>query len=162
LLEYIDPMDLKTLRKLSTEESSKRLINKHDELSRLMALLRNRDLPENLKEAINHDVEGINFFTGPNKELLKRVRSAEIRILRRIEKEEKLVPKNAYRTRWMAIGMSVFGIPIGVAFGASLGNMAFLAIGIPMGMSIGIALGASMDSKANKEGRQLDIEISQL
>jgi hypothetical protein len=152
-------MDLTTLRKLSTEENSKRLIYKHDELSRLMALLRNRDLRENLKEAINIDVEGINSFTGSNKELLKRIRSAELRILKRIEKEEKLVPKNTYRTRWMAIGMTVFGIPIGVSFGAGLGNMAFLAIGIPMGMSIGIALGTGMDKKAHNEGRQLDIEI---
>ena len=79
-----------------------------------------------------------------------------------IEKEEKLVPKNAYRTRWMAIGMSVFGVPIGMAFGASLGNMAFLAIGIPLGMAIGIAIGAGMDKKALEEGRQLDIEIRSL
>ncbi len=90
------------------------------------------------------------------------MRSAELRILKLIEKEQKLVPKNTYRNRWMAIGMSVFGVPIGVAFGASLGNMAFLAIGIPIGMAIGIGLGTGMDKKALEEGRQLDIEIRSL
>lgn len=55
----------------------------------------------------------------------------ELRILKLIEKELKLVPKNSYRNRWMAIGMSAFGVPIG----------------------------AGMDKKAFEEGRQLDMEI---
>jgi hypothetical protein len=52
--------------------------------------------------------------------------------------------------------MSAFGLPLGVAFGAALGNMAFLGIGLPIGMSIGIALGNGMDTKAKNEGRQLE------
>ena len=84
----------------------------------------------------------------------------EFRILKLIEKEQKLVPKNIYRNRWLAIGMSAFGIPFRVAFGISLGNMAFLAIGLPLGMAIGIAIGAGMDKKAFEEGRQLDLEIT--
>lgn len=126
-------MELKNLNKISDQESSKKLIYKHDELTRLLELL--------------------------NKMLLKRLRSSELRILKLIEKELKLVPRNTYRTRWMAIGMSIFGIPMGVAFGASLGNMAFLAIGIPIGMSIGIAIGTGMDKKAHEQDKQLDIEI---
>jgi len=61
---------------------------------------------------------------------------------------------------WLAVGMAAFGIPLGVAFGASLGNMAFLAIGIPVGMAIGIAVGTGMDKKAFEEGRQIDLEIT--
>jgi hypothetical protein len=59
----------------------------------------------------------------------------------------------------MILGIAVFGIPIGVIFGASLDNMAYLAIGLPIGLVIGIGVGAVMDQKALKEGRQLDIEI---
>ena len=140
-------------------EESRKLKYKYDEFCLLIDLLRNRDLPAELVNSMNQDIEGINSFSGSNKELLKRVRSAELRILKLIEKEQKLVPKNTYRIRWMAIGMSVFGVPIGIAFGASLGNMAFLAIGIPLGMAIGIGLGTGMDKKALEEGRQLDIEI---
>ena len=55
--------------------------------------------------------------------------------------------------------MSAFGIPIGVAFGSSVGNMGLLAIGMPIGMGIGIAVGAHMDKKAADQGRQLDLEI---
>ncbi|MBT8222071.1 MAG: hypothetical protein KJN96_02760 [Eudoraea sp.] len=59
----------------------------------------------------------------------------------------------------MALGMAVFGVPMGVAFGAALDNMAFLGIGIPIGMAIGIAIGTAMDEQAKKEGRQLDIDL---
>ncbi len=55
--------------------------------------------------------------------------------------------------------MSVFGVPLGVVFGASFGNMGFIGIGLPIGMVIGMALGVSMDKKAFEEGRQLDLEI---
>jgi hypothetical protein len=153
-------MELKKLNEISEQKSSQRLLRKHDELTRLIDLLRSRDLPSKLLDSVNRETENINSFKGTNRELLRKVRSAELRILKQLEKDMKLVPKNTYRTRWMAIGMSVFGVPIGVAFGAGLGNMAFLAIGIPIGMSIGIAVGALMDKKAFEEGRQLDIEIS--
>ena len=80
-------------------------------------------------------------------------------ILKLIEKELKLVPKNLYRDRWLAIGMAGFGLPFGVAFGAAFGNMAFIGIGIPIGLAIGIAIGSGMDKKALDEGKQLDVEI---
>jgi len=155
-------MELKELKEITGLEQSRKLKYKYDEFVLLIDLLRKRELPAELVSSMNQYIEGINSLSVSNKELLKQVRSAELRILKLIEKEEKLVPKNAYRTRWMAIGMSVFGVPIGMAFGASLGNMAFLAIGIPLGMAIGIAIGAGMDKKALEEGRQLDIEIRSL
>lgn len=50
--------------------------------------------------------------------------------------------------------MASFGIPIGMAFGISFENMAFLGVGI----AIGIVVGIQMDKKAFKEGRQLVLE----
>lgn len=55
--------------------------------------------------------------------------------------------------------MAIVGRPLGVAVGASLRDMAFLAIGRPIGMVIGMDNGAGMDKKAGEEGRQLDFEI---
>jgi hypothetical protein len=55
--------------------------------------------------------------------------------------------------------MSIFGAPIGVALGISLGSMAFLGLGLPIGMIVGIAVGTNMDRKAKAEGRQLDVEV---
>ncbi len=155
-------MELLKLTEIPGLEQSKKLKYKYDEFGLLIDLLSLRDLPSELVSSMNQYIERINSLSGTNKELLKQVRSAELTILKLIEKEKKLVPKNTYRTRWMAIGMSVFGVPIGIAFGASLGNMAFLAIGIPLGMAIGIGLGTGMDKKALEEGRQLDIEIRSL
>lgn len=59
----------------------------------------------------------------------------------------------------MVLGMPTIGLPIGVAFGASIGNMGLLGIGLPIGMVIGLALGSGMDKKVSKEGRQLNIEL---
>lgn len=58
----------------------------------------------------------------------------------------------------MVLGMSVFGIPLGLGFGLSIGNFGMLAIGIGIGMAIGVGVGTSMDKKAFNEGRQLDFE----
>ena len=80
------------------------------------------------------------------------------RIIELLEKKHKIVPKKFYLNRWLALGMAVFGVPLGVVMGSSLGNMAFIGTGIPIGMVIGMALGADMDKKALKEGRQMDIE----
>ena len=59
----------------------------------------------------------------------------------------------------MVLGMSAFGIPMGVLFGLSIGNMGMLGIGLPIGMAIGVGLGSSMDKKAYNEGRQLDFVV---
>ena len=140
-------------------EEVKKLLMKYLEFGNLIKELKKRELPAEIVSSINQDIEDLNSFSGDNRELLKLIRTLELRILRLIEKELKLVPKNTYRNRWMAIGMSAFGVPIGMAFGLGLGNMAFIAIGIPLGMSIGIGIGTGMDKKALEEGRQLDLEI---
>jgi drug/metabolite transporter (DMT)-like permease len=87
------------------------------------------------------------------------MKKTQTQIIKLIEKKHKLVTKNHYRNTWLAIGMAVFGIPLGVAFGTSLGNMALLGIGLPIGMAIGMGVGTGMDKKALEEGRQLDLEI---
>ena len=76
-----------------------------------------------------------------------------------IEKELKLVTKNHYRNTWLALGMAAFGIPLGVAFGTSLGNIAFIGIGLPNGLAVGIAVGTGMDKKVFEEGKLMDLEI---
>ena len=117
----------------------------------------NKQIPSEIAISVNQDIEGINSFSGSNKDLFKQLRKSQSNILKLIENELKLVPKNLYRSRWLAIGMSAFGIPFGVAFGVSFDNMAYLGIGIPIGMIVGMVIGAGMDKKAFEEGRQLDM-----
>jgi len=152
-------MEILDLKHRPELEKVKKWQAKYTELEILIDELGKRELPPEVVRPINQGIAFLNKFLGSNQALLKQVRAVELRILKLIEKELKLVTKNSYRTRWMVIGMSAFGVPLGMAFGAGLGNMAFLAIGIPLGMSIGIAIGTGMDKKAFEEGRQLDIEI---
>jgi len=136
-----------------------KLKNRYVEFGKLISELKLREIPSDIIDSVNRDIEDINSFSGSTKDSLKQLKKAKSGILNLIEKELKLVPKNTYQTRWMVIGMSGFGIPLGVAFGVSIGNMAFLGAWIPIGLAIGIAIGAGMDKKAFQEGRQLDMEI---
>jgi len=153
-------MEIKKLDKRPNIEQDKKLMNRYVNFEKLINELKKKKIPSEIAHTINHDIEEINSFSGSNKGLLKQFRKSQSNILELIEKELKLVPRNYYRNRWLAIGMAAFGIPFGAAFGASLGNMAFLGIGIPIGMAVGMAIGAGMDKKAFEEGRQLDMEVN--
>ena len=96
-------------------------------------------------------------FEGTEKEQTKIIKKSYHRILSLIKKELGLVKKNHYRTLWMSLGMSIFGVPIGAGISVVLDNFAMIGAFIPIGMGIGMALGTGMDSKAAKEGKQLDL-----
>lgn len=125
----------------------------------LLFELRKKDLPEGLVRSINQDIEALNSTSISGEAMRKIIKKTQTKMIKLLEKELKLVPKNYYRNLWLALGMTAFGLPIGVAFGTILGNMAFLGIGLPMGLALGLAIGSGMDNKAFKEGRQLDVEI---
>ena len=126
---------------------------------RLTDLLRSREIPYHTAETINAQISTINAFPGQSREITKMIRNFTSSTITLLEKELKLVPKNYYQNQWLAIGMAAFGIPLGVAFGTSLGNMAYLGIGLPLGLAIGMAVGSGMDKKAATEGRQLDLDL---
>jgi hypothetical protein len=125
----------------------------------LLKELRKKDLPQKIIESINLDIEELNSTSLTSNDFSKLTKHKQTKIIKVIEKELKIVPKNYYRNIWLALGMSAFGLPIGVAFGLSVGNMGLLAIGLPIGMAIGMAVGSRMDKKAFEESRQLNIEI---
>ena len=152
-------MEIKKLKKIAAIEQNKKLIKAHAQFEKLLSELKKKELSKNVVISINNTIEEVNMVSESDKELRKQIRKAQTNILKLIEKEHKLVTKNHYRHNWLAIGMAVFGVPLGVAFGTSLGNMGFIGIGLPIGMAIGVAVGSGMDKKAFQEGRQLDIEI---
>ena len=151
--------EIKEIDKKSDIGKDKKLLSKFNDFEKLINELKKRKVPSDIVNSVNRDIDNINSFTGSNKDLLKQLKKAQSGIIKLAEKELKLVTKNHYRNMWLAMGMSAFGIPFGVVFGISLGNMAFLGIGIPIGMAIGIGIGTAMDKKAFEEGRQLDLEI---
>lgn len=125
----------------------------------LLKELRKRALPANVIETINRGIGEINSSALTGTGLRKEIKKHQSSILKMLEKELKLVTKNHYRTLWMILGMSAFGIPIGVFIGSLKNNMGLLGIGLPIGMAIGLGVGAMLDKKAMKKDRQLDVEI---
>jgi len=152
-------MKLLELNKRPNIEKNSKLDKAYIKLNKLLGELTNRELSNEIVDAINKDILEINSIKEIGDPLKNAIRKKQSRILKLIEKEIKLVVKDHYRKTWLVLGMSAFGLPIGVAFGASLGNMGFLGIGLPIGMVIGMVIGTKMDKKAFEEGRQLDLEI---
>lgn len=152
-------MEIKELKKRPDIELHKKLSSIYAQFDLLLSDLRKRELPEEIVKIINEKIDQINTVSASETSLRKQIRNTQRAILQLLEKKLKLVTKNHYRNTWLAVGMSAFGVPLGIVFGISLGSMALLAIGLPIGMAIGIAIGTGMDKKALAEGRQIDLEI---
>jgi hypothetical protein len=141
---------------ISNEKLNKRI----NCFSNLINELSKRQLSEKEVETINTEIQNLNTFSGSEKDFTKTLAKSQSNVLKVIEKESKLVVKNHYRNLWLVLGMSTFGVPLGVAFGISIGNLAFLGLGLPIGMAIGVVFGTTLDAKAAKEGRQLEVVLT--
>lgn len=131
------------------------------QFKKLLFDLQNRNLQDGLVISINKFIDEINSssISGENIRKVILIKKIQNKIIKLLVKEGNLVPKNYYKNLWLSIGMATIGIPFGVLLGTSLGNMAFMGLGLPIGMVIGIAVGVGKDKKALSDGRQLDIEI---
>lgn len=150
-------MEIKKLNPIQETDQNKKLVKAHTQFGKLLNELEKKELTDQIAHSVNSEIDELNSTSNDN--FRKKLRKSQTKILRLVEKELKIVPKNYYRNLWMGLGMAAFGVPLGVAFGASMGNMAFLGIGLPIGLAIGTAVGMSMDKKAMEEKRQLDIEV---
>lgn len=153
-------MEIKELKRRPGIDQNEKLMNAYSQFDKLLGELKKKDLSEEIVLLINQGIDQINSISESEKELKKMIGKTQSGILSQVEKAHKIVVKNYYRNTWMSLGMAAFGLPLGVVFGTSLGNMAFLGIGLPIGMAIGIAVGSGMDIKASEEGRQIDLEIT--
>ena len=139
-------------------DADSKLYKLYIQFTQLINELRKKDLPDVIVEAINEDIKDVNSLITAE-QVKVAVKQKQTKIIKLLEKQLKIVPINYYRNIWLAVGMSAFGLPIGVAFGLSLHNMGLLGIGLPIGMAIGLGVGSGMDKKALQEGRQLNVEI---
>ncbi|MFA6619125.1 MAG: hypothetical protein WCT23_08670 [Candidatus Neomarinimicrobiota bacterium] len=152
-------MIIKDLNRQAEFTSKKYVLHAYEIFENFLNELRKQDLPDKIVLAINKYIDELNIAQASARAIRALIRKKQTNIIQLLEKDLKLVCKNHYRNKWLAVGMAAIGIPFGVMFGTILGNMAFLGIGLPIGMAIGIAIGTDMDRKASKEGRQLDIEF---
>lgn len=151
-------MELKKIQLKPEFLQDKKLADKSEYFDKLLQEVEKKEVPIAISNRINQEIDQINNFSGSGNQLLKQFRRGQSNILKILEKELKLVTKNHYRNMWLALGMSAFGLPIGVAVGIMIGNLGLLAIGLPIGMGIGMAVGSGLDKKAKEQGKQLDIE----
>ena len=136
-----------------------KLFKKYTAFENLISEVSKRDLPENVITTLNKEIEILNAILENDKVFKKRLGKAKNTIIKILEKDLKIVPKFYYRRQWMVLGMTIFGIPIGVSLGAGIDNYGMIGVGIAVGIGVGIAIGSEMDRKAEVEGRQLDIDV---
>src|SRR5690554_1383202 len=111
-------------------------------------------------EAINNNIEEVNTTRLDGSDRTKLVKKNQSKIHKVMEKELKLATKNHYRNLWLALGISAFGLPLGVGFGSLMKNMGLLVIGLPIGLALGLPVGTHLDKKAHEAGKQLKIELT--
>jgi hypothetical protein len=152
-------MILKELNERNDIAENAKLNSAYMNFKKLLTELNIRALPDEINSFINTQVDALNLISDSGKEFKKQLCKKRTAIVKRIENDLKIVPKNHYRNTWLILGMTIYGVPLGVVFGAIMGNMGLLGIGLPIGMAIGMAIGSKMDKKAVAEGRQLDVEF---
>jgi hypothetical protein len=133
--------------------------NAYQQLGKLLNTLEVKELSAETVDLINQEIEQLNSIAGIDIYFVKATKEKENIVIKLVERKHKIVPKNYYKKLWMILGMSVFGVPMGVAFGLSIGNLGMLGISLPIGMAIGVGVGSNMDKNAFNEGRQLDFEV---
>jgi hypothetical protein len=135
--------------------TNSKLFAKFNSFKSLIHELNNRDLTPEVSNVVNNQIQLVN--NASDEDLSNALSRAKRRILGVLAKKMNIVAKNHYTGLWLSLGIAIFGLPLGVAMGISLGNMAFMGVGLAMGIPIGLAIGAGLDKKANEEGRQLSI-----
>ena len=150
-------MTLESLNVAIKTNSNPKVISHCNKLDDLLKAIEDKNIPIEQINAINKLIQKSNNFEGTDKKLIKLLRKTDCAIISLLEKKLKYVPKNYYKNLWMALGMSVFGLPLGVAFSAVLNNYGFIGIGLPIGLVIGMALGKTLDKKAATNNLQLNI-----
>ena len=154
-------MVINELKKKDGISENLRLSRIFIQFNELLKQLKQKQLPHRIIETLNQDIEELNSTPLTGNDLRKLIKRKQTKILKVLEKDLKIVPKDYYRNLWLAVGTSTFGIPIGMAFSSIFANnlASFIVVGLPVGLVIGMSLGSSMDKKAYNEGRQLDIYI---
>jgi len=152
-------MEINPLNLESNKINTPKLNELYSQFQEILEKLNDKKLPSEAVQYINNIVEQSNSTTLQDTALLKFLKDKQNLIIKYLEKEHKIVPKSYYKKLWLAVGMTAFGLPIGVVFGLLMKNMGLMAIGLPIGLGVGAAVGSSMDKKALQEGRQIDVEM---
>jgi len=145
-------MTIEKLRHIEGIEENKRLFKAYKRMQALIEALSKREVPSEILNTINLDIQKINKLSGTQTERRKCLKKSYLRTLRLLEKKLGWVTKGHYRNLWMSIGVA-----LGVAFSASFDNN---GIGLIIGLVVGMTVGINLDKKADADGKQLDLLAS--
>ncbi|SDN09969.1 hypothetical protein SAMN05421813_14112 [Daejeonella rubra] len=152
-------MNIKNLELDLSSDFNEKLTKELLILQNLINALNKKEIPPSISDKINQEIEKLNSASIYEDHLIKKIKSNRGFILKLLEKELNFVPAHHFRNLWMALGLSAFGIPIGVAIGIASKNLGLLGLGFAPGILIGLAIGNRKDKTAFKKGLQLDFEV---
>lgn len=152
-------MEINQLNLKFDQVNNPKLSDLYFQMQDILKRTNNKKLPTEAIQYINYIVEQINSSTLKDKPLLELLKEKQNYIVKFLEKKHNIVPKNLYRNMWISLGALVFGLPIGFLLAYIFNNAKFFALGLITGAGIGTLVGISMDKKALREGRQLNIEL---
>lgn len=153
-------MTSKFLLLSTVSPDTKAAIKCHTEYGNLLQVLSAKELQPDVVAKINEYTAELNAHSN-TKGFYALLSKKKAQVLALILKHHKIVPKGYYRTLWMLLGMTSFGLPIGAGIGMAIGNIGLLGAGLPIGMGIGMVVGERLDSKAAARGLQIDIAPNQ-
>jgi hypothetical protein len=152
-------MDLQSLKNRSLPGNNS-LVKENKFLGELIHELNYRELPPEVVVVMNTEIVRLNTLADDHKRLRAGMRAVKRKLLKSALDDLELVPKNYYRNMWLALGMSVIGLPLGALFSVLQDNYSFISFGFLIGMVLGLAIGTEMDKRALEDNRQLQLEIN--
>ncbi|MFY1046135.1 hypothetical protein [Chryseobacterium sp. GP-SGM7] len=152
-------MEINQLNLKFDQVNNPKLSDLYFQLQDILKKLNQKKLPSETVDYINIQVEKINSSNLNDKPLLNLLKERQHYIVKYVENNHKIFPKNYHRNMWVGLGALVFGLPIGLLLAYIFNNARFFALGLITGAGIGTLAGISMDKKVLREGRQLTIEL---
>lgn len=144
-------------RSFTSGESKKS--RRYQQLGSLLTAVREKLLPDDTMQLVDQEIAHLNSIDDDQPHFIRDLNFVQQRILRLVGDRHKIFPKHHFRNQWMILGMTSFGIPVGIMIGLVMKNMAQIGAGIPIGMVVGMSIGMKMDDKVLTEGRQLDFVV---
>lgn len=128
-------------------------------LSFVIDELNKKHLPVETVRILNDTISTLLDMNPRTPQYPKALNKVLNKVLEIVREKHQIVTKNYYRNLWMPIGMSAFGLPIGVALSVAVDNFAFIGSMLPIGLVIGMAYGSQLDKKAADENKVIDMEV---
>ncbi len=139
-------------------DSDEKLYASITHLKILISEIENKGVPEEVCYKINYQIDKMNSFANKKEGILNRqLEITYYRILYILRRDVGIIPENYYRNLYLALGMSVFGLPLGALIASFLENTSYLIFGMLFGLAVGIVIGSKKDQIADKENKVIRV-----